>query len=70
MENKEAFRIHVFKLSGEAIIYVQANSIEEAQNAALRKAKDLTYSESRAPYMAIAFDGLEEVASSQEEIDA
>lgn len=69
MENTDSFRIHVFKLEGEAIIYVKANSIEEAQNAALRKAKELTYTPSRAPYMAIAFEGLEEVSSHQEEID-
>jgi len=70
LENRDAFRIHVFKLEGEAILYVKANSIEDAQNAALQKAKELTYSPSRAPYMAIAFDGLEEVETRQEEIDA
>lgn len=69
MENKDAFRIHIFKLEGEAVVYIKANSIEDAQQSALQKAKDLIYSPSRAPYMAIAFDGLEEVDQKQEEIE-
>jgi hypothetical protein len=69
LENTDTFRIHVFKLEGETVIYIKAKSIADAQQSALQKAKDLVFSPSRAPYMAIAFDGLEEVDTRQEEIE-
>ncbi len=61
MSDIKDFRIHVFKLDGEAVVYVRAATLEDAQREAIQKAKELTFSPSRAPFMAIWFDGLEEV---------
>ena len=68
MSDIKDFRINVFKLDGEAIVYVKASSIEDAQREAILQAKDLTFSPSRAPFMAIWFEGLEEVGTNQEEV--
>lgn len=61
------YKIHLFKLEGESILYVEAETLEDAQREALNKAKDLTFTPGRLPYMAVAFDFLEEVETPQEE---
>jgi hypothetical protein len=58
---EDIFQIHVFKIEGESIVYVQAPDLVSAQEEALRQAPDLTFSPCSSPFLAIAFEGLEEI---------
>jgi hypothetical protein len=61
MPELREFRIHLFEVTGESVLYVRAQDLQEAQNVAMEKAADLEFTKSRAKYLAVAFDELTEV---------